>query len=314
MSLFGDHCPLVLTPAQLQNIHPSESVAVLDTSWHMPNSPRKARAEFLRARIPGAQFFDLDEVASDHPLGLKHMMPTPKVFATACERLGISRNSHVVLYDTHGVFSSPRALFTFRAFGHRRSSILDGGLPAWRAHGGPVESGHPPRARQLRTVCPNSTHASLRRRSRERKVDPAAPIAEIVLDARSRGRYLGTDPEPRAGLSSGHIPHSFSLPFIAFLETQTARAPAEEGAEPETYTTLRTSSALHDALRDAVGAENAAAIAAGERGVVASCGSGMTAGVLWLGLQALGVERVGVYDESWTGYAMREESDIEKGE
>lgn len=106
---------------------------------------------------------------------------------------------------------------------------------------------------------------------------------------------MGTDPEPRPGLSSGHIPHSFSLPFTTFLETHTA--PPTAGVQPTTYTTLLSSSALYTALQHAVGADNAAAIIAGKRSAVASCGSGMTAGVLWLGLQMLGAKRVGVYDE-----------------
>ncbi|THH02471.1 hypothetical protein EW026_g396 [Hermanssonia centrifuga] len=315
MSTFGDNCPLVLTPRQLREL-PSTEVSILDVSWHMPNSPRKAREEFAKERIPGAHYLDLDEVASQHELGLKHMMPTGEVFAEACERLGITPASHVVLYDTHGIFSSPRALFMFRSFNHNRSSILDGGLPAWKAHNCPTESGEPTTIDKSKYPVPTLNEPAIR--SYEQVVTNAAfdpreePIAELVLDARSRGRFLGTDPEPRPGLSSGHLPYAKSLPFNVFLKTNEFKS--SEASNSASYTTLRSSEDLHAALENAVGEEYAKEILAGRRGVVASCGSGMTAGVIWLALQMIGVERVGIYDESWTGYAMREESKIEKGE
>lgn len=184
-TMFGDNCPLVITPAQLHDLkakHPDgRELVVLDASWHMPNSPRKGAEEFPRVHLPSARFLDIDAVATPHPLSVPHMMPDPATFASACckshrertlsahhrltcrhiARLGISPESHVVLYvcyqrsayrvssdanypisyDTHGVFSSPRALYMFRAFGHHRSSILDGGLPGWQAHGGATEEG-----------------------------------------------------------------------------------------------------------------------------------------------------------------------------
>ncbi|KAL6304225.1 Rhodanese-like protein [Sparassis latifolia] len=316
-SVFGDHCPLALSPAQLQRL-PPDSVAVLDASWHMPNSPRNARAEFDALRIPRARFLDLDAVASTHPLALKHMMPSPVLFAQACEDFGISPDSHVVLYDSHGVFSSPRALFMFRAFGHNRSSILDGGLPAWLAHGAPTESGplHPIECGRYPT--PSLDKYLIKRYEQivaNSKLDPASSIhAEVVLDARPHGRYAGTAPEPRPGLPSGHIPHSFSLPFSALLQTHEYASTHTRVAPAPTYTTLAPPAALHGALATAVGPELAGEITEGRRRVVASCGSGMTAGVVWLGLGLVGVRDVGLYDESWTGYAMREESEIVKGE
>ncbi|KAI0932465.1 hypothetical protein AcV7_000430 [Taiwanofungus camphoratus] len=332
-SIFGDNCPLVVSPAQLRSLAPS-SVSVFDASWHMPGSPRSARDEFIAQRVPNAQFLDLDEVASPHELGLKHMMPSPEVFAEACENFGITPESHVVIYDTHGVFSSPRALFMFRAFGHSRSSILDGGLPAWIVHGCPTESGVPAPVRKSTYPVPKldtRVVKSYQQVVSNAQVNPALePIADIVLDARSHGRYLGTDPEPRPGLSSGHIPHSFSLPFSSFLQTNplpkpppstsfpTSTSPSSPSPPlpelPKTYTTVLPPSILHTALLDALGSERATEVLQGKRGVVASCGSGMTAGVLWLGLSLLGVEGAGVYDESWTGYAMRKESKIVKSE
>ncbi|KAK7694429.1 hypothetical protein QCA50_001615 [Cerrena zonata] len=314
-SIFGDSCPLVVTPKQLYDL-PSGSVTVLDASWHMPNSPRKAKEEFLSKRLPNAQFLDLDEVASPHELGLKHMIPSEETFAGACETLGITPQSHVVIYDSHGVFSSPRALFMFRAFGHERSSILNGGLPNWEAHGCQVETGEVKPSKKAKYPAPrldNSIIRSYEQMISNAQHDPSEQsIAELVLDARSKGRYLGVDPEPRPGLSSGHMPHSLSLPFNAFLDTNTFK-PSPDAAEVS-YTTVRTSQEIIETLRDAVGDEKLKEIVEGKRGVVTSCGSGMTAGVLWLGLKLLGVDKVALYDESWTGYAMRESSPIVKSE
>ncbi|KAI0728635.1 Rhodanese-like protein [Fomitopsis betulina] len=352
-SVFGDACPLTLTPSQLRALEPG-SVSILDASWHMPNSPRKARHEWLQMRIPGSRFLDLDEVASQHTLGLKHMMPSPEVFAQACENLGISPQSHVVIYDTHGVFSSPRALYMFRAFGHNRSSILDGGLPAWIAHGYPTNKGDPEPIHKTPYSVPELDDRVVKSYEQivaNSALDPSRDsLAYIVLDARSNDRYLGTAPEPRAGLSSGHIPHSYSLPFATLLNpihlhtplatalpvppSETAPAlgahPPQLGEHgrkleleppagafpwplPKEYTTLKTSTQLLDVLEQALGRERLAEVLEGRRGVVASCGSGMTAGVIWLALQMVGVKGApAIYDESWTGYAMRQESKIEK--
>jgi len=297
--------PLLVSPSNV-----TKDAIFVDASWHMPNSPRKAREEFSKKRLPQARFLDLDEVAKDHNLGLKHMIPDPEVFAKFCERSGISRDSPVVLYDTNGIFSSPRALFMFRAFGHKNSSVLDGGLPAWESTLNVEESSHTPSTPKPTQYSPPSLDGSVIRGyeqivSNSSKFDSAS---ELVLDARSRGRYLGTDPEPRPGLSSGHIPNSFSLPFNLFLTQNT------NIVSGETYTTFKRPGQVLEELKKAVGKEETQAILEGKRKVVASCGSGMTAGVLWLGLNLLGAKGVALYDESWTGYAMRPQSEIAKGE
>lgn len=137
-------------------------------------------------------------------------------------------------------------------------------------------------------------------------LDPTLdPSAELLVDARARGRFIGTDPEPRPGLPSGHIPHSFSLPFNAFLKTHTIPNTSAQ------YTTFLPISELRQALADTIGAEQAELVLTGKRRITTSCGSGMTAGVLWLGLRMLGAPNVSLYDESWTGYATRSESQIE---
>ncbi|KAG1810108.1 Rhodanese-like domain-containing protein [Suillus plorans] len=309
--------PLLLSPSQLQQLLLSESptdsatkqVSILDSSWFMPNSPRKANEEFQEKRIPGAQFLDLDEVSSPHELGLKHMIPSERHFTDACEEFGIDPTSHVILYDTHGVFSSPRALFMFRAFGHEKSSVLDGGLPRWEAEGFPIEAKPPVRARK--SVYPTPVFDKGMIRSYDQMVSNSFTdlhsdsAVELVVDARSRGRFLGTESEPRAGLSSGHIPHSFSLPFTAFLQTRTIPNSSVQ------YSTFLSLPELRNALVSHVG-DHAEAVIQGKRPITTSCGSGMTAGVLWLGLKLLGVQNVALYDESWTGYASRASSKIEK--
>ncbi|KAG7450280.1 Rhodanese-like protein [Guyanagaster necrorhizus] len=301
--------PLILSPLQLREmLHSKTLVSVLDASWFMPNSPRNAKSEFIAKRIPGSQFLDLDEVASSHQLGLKHMMPTERVFADACERFGIEPASHVVIYDSHGIFSSPRALFMFRSFGHTNSSIVNGGLPLWEDLGFPIEDGpasEPEPAEYPAPMLDVSTIRNYEQMVANSALDPQSVGADVVLDARSRGRFTGADPEPRPGLESGHIPRSFSLPFNVFLEQQST-------ASNPIYTTLRPIPEIRQALVDAVGEKQVEAILKGDASVVTTCGSGMTAAVLWLGLKLLGAHKVGLYDESWTGYAMRGSSKIEK--
>jgi len=297
--------PLLVNPSNV-----TKDAIFVDASWHMPNSPRKAREEFLKKRLPQARFLDLDEVAKEHELGLKHMVPDPEVFAKFCERSGISRASPIVLYDTNGIFSSPRALFMFRAFGHTNSSVLDGGLPAWESTLNVEESSQTPLTPKPVQYSPPALDGNAIR-GYEQMVSNSSQFgstSELVLDARARGRFLGTDPEPRPGLSSGHIPNSFSLPFNLFLTKNT------NIVSDETYTTFKSRDQILEELKKAVGEEETEKILQGKRQVVASCGSGMTAGVLWLGLNLLGVKGVALYDESWTGYAMRPKSKIAKGE
>ncbi|KAG6902817.1 hypothetical protein C0995_011304 [Termitomyces sp. Mi166 len=258
----------------------------------MPNSPRQPRQEFISKRIPGARFLDLDEVSSPHELGLKHMMPEERVFADACEKFGIEKETYVVIYDTHGIFSSPRALFMFRTFGHQRSSILDGGLPAWLAGGFSVESGALSPITATKYPTPTLQIEALRSYEQivANSTAEASDQTDLVLDARSHGRYSGFDPEPRPGLSSGHIPHSFSLPFNLFLRQIS-------GTDGTTYTTFLPPEEIRRALEQAVGLERADLIIRGSIPVTTSCGSGMTACILWLGLKLLGVERISLYDE-----------------
>jgi thiosulfate/3-mercaptopyruvate sulfurtransferase len=300
--------PLLLTPKQVNEITQSNpaSVSILDSTWFMPNAPRNAKDEFLSRRIPSAQYLDLDEVASPNALGLKHMMPSPQTFADACGNLGVTPSSHVIIYDSHGIFSAPRALFMFRTFGHANSSVIDGGLPRWADEGFAVETSAPTGPRQSSYPPPNLNDQAIRNYDQmvwNTALDPSA--SEIVLDARPKGRFTGKDPEPRPGLSSGHMPNSYSVPFNLFLQKHKTK----DGRE---YTSFLPASDVRRILNDTFGETETEKIICGERSVITSCGSGMTAGVLWLGLQLLGAPHISLYDESWTGYAMRPTSKIEK--
>ena len=316
--------PLILAPKEVQELMSSKehssSIRILDATWFMPNVERNAKKEFQSGpRIPNASFWNVDEVATQkgekdgngndlNPLGLSHMMPTPNNFARAASEHGIKSDTHVIVYDTHGVFSSPRTAFTFHAFGHRAISILNGGLPAWITNGFEVESGP---AKQIEpTDYPIPSLDSTLIRSYDEMVANARMGArgQTVLDARPAGRFQGTTPEPRPGLSSGHIPNSTSLPATSLLDSNSS--------SEKTFTTLKNQTDLWRSISDSVGGMEELdklrqASSAGESAVTNTCGSGMTAAILWLGLYQLGIQS-SIYDESWTGYASRKESVIDK--
>jgi len=259
-------------------------VRVVDGSWHMPQLRRDARAEFAAAHIPGAAFFDIDAIA-DTASPLPHMLPTARAFAASVGSLGIGSRDRVVVYDSRGVVSAARVWWTFRAFGHEAVAVLDGGLPRWRAEGRALESGVPtPRPRAFRA------------RRRPRLVRSLEEIRrnlvtrrEQLLDARSHGRFVGVEPEPRAGLRPGHIPGSANLPYDQLYQADGRLLPLDG---------LRT--AFANAGIDLT------------KPVVTTCGSGVTACVLALGLHLLGAPRVAVYDGSWTEWGGRTDTPLER--
>jgi thiosulfate/3-mercaptopyruvate sulfurtransferase len=274
---------LVTTEWLAQNLG-RRDVRVVDGSWHMPQLKRDARAEFAQAHIPGAVFFDIDAIA-DRRTPLPHMLPRASEFAQAVGRLGIGSRDRVIVYDTRGVTSAARVWWTFRVFGHDAVFVLDGGLPRWRAEERTVEAGSPmPRPRRFTARLRRSLVrdlAGMRQNVTTRKAQ--------VLDARSRGRFAGTEPEPRAGLRGGHIPGSFNLPYDELYEKDGTMLPA-------------------DALRtkfEAAGLDLT-------RPVVTSCGSGITASVLALGLHVIGRPDVAVYDGSWTEWGGRDDTPVER--
>jgi thiosulfate/3-mercaptopyruvate sulfurtransferase len=252
---------------------------IVDGSWHMPQAKRDPAREFADAHLPGAVFFDVDRVA-DTSSGLPHMLPSADGFAQAVGALGIGDGDRVVVYDTRGVVSAARVWWTFRVFGHDDVAVLDGGLPKWRAEGRPVQSG-------ASTPTPRRFTPRFRpelvRDLAQMKANVAAP-REQVVDARSRGRFEGTESEPRPGLRGGHIPGSLNLPY-------------EELYAPDG--TLRPPAALREAFTNA-------GVDLG-RPVVTTCGSGITASVLALALHQSGRADTAVYDGSWTEWGSRVE-------
>lgn len=255
---------------------------LIDASWFLPTEPRTGRESYLEAHIPGAVFFDIDEVA-DLDSGLPHTLPTAEAFAAAVGALGISNDRQVVVYDAQGIISAPRVWWMFRVFGHGRVAVLNGGLPKWLAEGRPTQSGDTP-----------STPAEFTARLRPDRVRDLTAVrgfmergAEQIIDVRSAGRYSGEEPEPRAGVRSGHIPRSVNLPYTELVTGGTLQAP------------------------DGVRAALARAGVNTERPITASCGSGVTACILGLALSSIGNENWAVYDGSWAEWGSRHDLPIE---
>ena len=248
-------------------------LVVLDGSWHLPTAGRNARAEYEEEHIPGALFFDIDEI-SDESSSLPHMLPSTVKFASRMKRMGIGDGMRIVVYDSVGMFSAARVWWTFRVMGHEDVAVLNGGLPKWKAEGRPVTS-EPTPPRSQRHFTPR-LNASLVRDLQDVKRIIESGSAQIA-DARSPGRFAGAEPEPRPGLRSGHIPGSRNVPYSRLLNPDgTLKSPPE----------------LHRVFTDA-GIEPM-------KPVVTTCGSGVTAAILSLGLALVGQPDSGLYDGSWS--------------
>ena len=174
-------------------------IAVIDASWHLPAAKRDARAEFLAARIPGAQFFDIDEI-SDSATPLPHMLPRPEKFSSRMKRLGIGDGKKVIAYDTAGLFSAARAWWMFRIFGHDDVAVLDGGFPKWKAEGRPIDQ-EPPGQPQERHF--SARFQSMMVRDKNDVLRAVKTGKAQVADARSPGRFTGAEPEPRRWRARG---------------------------------------------------------------------------------------------------------------
>ncbi|ORY93571.1 Rhodanese-like domain-containing protein [Syncephalastrum racemosum] len=262
-------------------------VKVLDGSWHMPNANRDPYQEFLNKRIPGARFFGIDEI-KDTTVSLPHMLPTPEAFAAAVGKLGITHQDPVVVYDSAGFFSAARVYWTFKAFGHQDVAVLQGGLPRWETEKRPLESGDPSPVQAVEYKVPQLNVQLVRDYEQVLANAKQGGKPAQVLDARPNPRFTGEAPEPRPGLSSGHMPGSFSVPFNEVVQDGDLLAPED--------------------LRRIF--EGKGIKLDGE--IVASCGSGITASILYMALERAGANRIAVYDGSWTEYADRKESLIEK--
>jgi thiosulfate/3-mercaptopyruvate sulfurtransferase len=261
-------------------------IVIIDGSWHMPSEGRDARAEYLEEHIPGAIFFDIDEIA-DTKSALPHMLPPPEKFSSRMRSMGIGDGSRIVVYDTSGMFSAARVWWTFRVMGFDDVTVLNGGLPKWKREGLPLESGEP---------APRSTRHFTSRRNADlvRDVYDMKSIIKDhsaeILDARSADRFAGKVAEPRPGVRSGHIPGSLNVPYGKLVNA--------DG-------TLKSKSELERVF-----------VRAGVdlgKPVVTSCGSGITASVLALALAEIGHRRTAVYDGSWSEWGADQSLPVETG-
>ena len=249
----------------------SPDLVVVDASFYLPAQKRDAAAEYRAGHIPGAVRFDIDEI-SDHSSPLPHMLPSPFDFGLAVGALGISERNTIVIYDGLGLFSAPRVWWTFRLFGAEYVHILDGGLPKWKAEGRPTEQGEVTRPRShFITRTPEEIVATMAKVQRVLGEKSAQ-----VVDARPADRFRGEAPEPRAGVRPGHIPGSLNVPASSLTENGQL-LPADR---------LRKAFATGGVDLD--------------RPVITSCGSGVSAAVLWLALDALGKPPAALYDGSWS--------------
>ena len=246
----------------------SDTVKILDGSWALDGTDM--RALYRADHIPGAQFFDLDAI-SDHSTPLPHMVPSPDQFAAAVGQMGISETDHVVIYDRQGLFSAARVWWTFRLMGHEKVQVLRGGLPAWQAAGFPVTD-------QI-SVPDSTTYVVGHSTENLINISDLWNILNVdgglILDARPKARFEGTAPEPRAGLRSGHMPGSRSLPFGELVRDGALKPKKELDMIFQSYGVSDT------------------------KPIVTTCGSGVTAAIISMALFEAGHTSVRLYDGSW---------------
>lgn len=276
--------PLVSTDWLAERLDDPQ-VQIVDATWYMPGEPRNGRDDYLAEHIPGAVHFDIDEVA-DHSTDLPHMLPAPAALAAAVAELGLRREATIVVYDGVGIFSAPRVWWTLRVMGFPDVFVLDGGLKKWRGEGRALDSAVPsPAAGKLEPAFDGALF---------RDIEAVRAIVEKrgaqLVDARAAGRFTGEAPEPRPGLPSGHMPGARNVPWGGLINS--------DG-------TLKGAGELRSAFEQA-GVDLSAPI-------VTTCGSGVSAALLALGLARLGRSDVAVYDGSWTEWASRQDTPIVTG-
>ena len=262
------------------------NTSIVDGSWYLPTmkvngTPRIGKTEYLSRHIPGAIFFDIDEV-TEPDSGLPHTLASADRFAAMVGAMGISDQDTIVVYDGMGLFSAPRVWWNFKMMGASKVYILDGGLPAWENAGLPITSKViKPETKQFNAVTNHKLIASFQDMqgfvsTKERQ----------IADARPADRFSGAQPEPREGIRSGHMPGALSLPFSAL---------AQDGR-------------LHSKQELEVVFENAGLDL--EKPIVTSCGSGVTAAALALALETIGHTDHTLYDGSWAEWGSRQDTEV----
>jgi thiosulfate/3-mercaptopyruvate sulfurtransferase len=284
MTLTDDPKTLVST-AWLAAHRSDPDLRVIDASWYLPDAGRDPKAEYKAAHIPGARFFDINEI-TDSRSSLPHMAPPPEKFVSRMRAMGIGDGHQVVVYDGSGLFSAARVWWTFRLMGKTDVAVLDGGFPKWQAEGREVED-MPPVLRD-RHITVSRQHGLVKDVT---QVAHAAKLGEAeIIDARSAARFKGEAPEPRPGLRAGHIPGSKNVPYASLLNPDGTMKPVAD---------LR-------AVFEAAGVNLS-------KPAITSCGSGVTAAVLSLALERMGHKNHALYDGSWAEWGMYEDLAVEKG-
>lgn len=274
----------VVSPDWLLQRLDDPSIRILDAAWYLPAQNRNPKAEYDAGHIPGAVFFDQDTIA-DHTSGLPHTLPTPEAFAKAVGALGVSESDTIVVYDGPGIMTAPRVWWMLRIMGAKNVYVLDGGMDGWKKDGRPVTS----KAPSPTPVTFNVTFTPSAVTSFERMKDIVQSGTIQIADARGAGRFLGEEPEPRAGMRSGHMPGAHSLPSGIF---------SENGKFKDLDTLRKT---LADAGIDL------------SKPVVTTCGSGVTAAIITLALQSLGHTDNTLYDGSWSEWGGRADTAVVTG-
>ncbi|MGS2718174.1 3-mercaptopyruvate sulfurtransferase [Eionea flava] len=273
--------PLVSAKWLKENHHHPQLI-ILDASAHMPGSDRDAMAEWKNKHIKGARFFDFNNAIADTLSSLPHMLPTPEIFTQEAQALGINQDSIIVIYDSLGIFSAPRAWWMFMAMGHTQCAVLDGGLPEWEKQKNATH-------RAEKTAIFNTGNFVAQYQSdwikdKNQILHASQSHSATIIDARSQARFDGHAKEPREGLISGHIPHSINLPFTELLENGLFK--------PTTELRERINQCY-----DNKGGNNKSDEA--NQPLYATCGSGITACIIAFAAHLAGIKKIAVYDGSW---------------